>query len=61
MIMANANEDRVRQRAYEVWEAEGSGHGCDRERWEQGPARIECAREHGHRGGDDGQRYGRSG
>ena len=28
-------EDRIRQRAYEIWEMEGRPHGRDKEHWER--------------------------
>jgi hypothetical protein len=33
--MADSNEDWIRQRAYELWEAEGYPTGKDAEHWEQ--------------------------
>ena len=29
------HDERVRERAHEIWEAEGRPHGRDREHWEQ--------------------------
>ena len=39
--MASQNEDRIRARAHQLWEAEGRPHGRDREHWEQAAREIE--------------------
>ena len=35
-----ADEDRIRQRAHQIWEAEGKPHGRDREHWERASREI---------------------
>jgi hypothetical protein len=40
-----ADDDRIRKRAHQIWEAEGRPHGRDREHWEQ--ATRELAAESG--------------
>jgi hypothetical protein len=36
------NEERVRQRAYELWEQQGKPEGCESEHWEQACREIEA-------------------
>lgn len=36
------NEERVRQRAYELWEQQGKPEGCEAEHWEQACREIEA-------------------
>jgi hypothetical protein len=35
-----SSDERIRQRAYEIWEREGRPHGRDREHWRQAQAEL---------------------
>ena len=37
-----ADENRIKERAYHIWEAEGRPHGRDREHWERASREIEA-------------------
>jgi hypothetical protein len=37
-----ADENRIKQRAYQIWENEGRPHGRDREHWERASREIEA-------------------
>ena len=37
-----ADEKTIRERAYNIWEAEGRPHGRDREHWERANREIEA-------------------
>ncbi|WP_158747162.1 DUF2934 domain-containing protein [Acidisphaera sp. L21] len=39
---AEPTEDAVRQRAYEIWQREGSTHGSHDEHWEQAQRELEA-------------------
>jgi hypothetical protein len=39
--MSTELEERIRQRAYELWEREGSQHGNDQDHWHQAALEIE--------------------
>src|SRR5436305_8946907 len=41
VVMADDFDERVRQRAYEIWESEGHPHGREQQHWER--ARRELA------------------
>jgi Protein of unknown function (DUF2934) len=38
--MGNDREERIRQRAHEIWEREGRPHGADRRHWDQASEEI---------------------
>jgi hypothetical protein len=38
-----ADESRIKERAYHIWEAEGRPHGRDREHWERASREIEAS------------------
>ena len=58
--MADQNrEDRVRQRAYELWEKEGKPEGADLRFWEQ--AMVEIDEEDLRKGSSDKRRRAGSG
>lgn len=40
--MESNREQRIRQRAYEIWEREGRPHGRDAEHWQQAAAEIDA-------------------
>lgn len=40
--MPKTREERVRERAYEIWEREGRMHGCDPEHWRRAEAEIDA-------------------
>ena len=40
--MDSANDDRIREQAYWLWEKEGSPHGRDLEFWERARAMVEA-------------------
>jgi hypothetical protein len=40
-VIAMNREQRIRQRAYEIWESEGKPHGRDDEHWRRAEADIE--------------------
>lgn len=46
------DEEKIRRRAYELWEREGRPEGKEREHWER--ARLELADEEGNRSGTGG-------
>lgn len=39
--MGDDRHQRIRQRAYEIWEREGGGHGDPEKHWHQAEAEIE--------------------
>lgn len=40
--MESSREERIRQRAYEIWERDGRPHGRDAEHWQQAAAEIDA-------------------
>lgn len=40
--MTTDREDRIRQRAYELWEREGAPHGREQDHWHQAMQEIEA-------------------
>lgn len=42
--MDQQHEERIRERAYELWEKEGSPHGRDQEFWERARLMLESER-----------------
>jgi hypothetical protein len=52
-VIAMNREQRIRQRAYEIWESEGKPHGRDDEHWRRAEADIE--KEGAHTGAMPGE------
>src|SRR5689334_15462767 len=40
--MAESRDERIRRRAYEIWEREGTGHGRHEEHWHRAAAEIDA-------------------
>jgi Protein of unknown function (DUF2934) len=51
--MAHEHEDRIRKRAYEIWEREGCPNGRDQEHWHQASREIENEQSGNWTGTDD--------